>query len=419
MRRLSPAFRAWLLWALILVLAGVSFLLRTTNHVQLDDFLPPAEAVYMTLFWMVVVPLGPPAYATVGAIIVARRPRNLIGWLALLLALLVVLEDINWGLMGRLWGTTQVNASPLAISVAWMSTWMEVLLFPPLPFTLILLTFPSGRLLSRGWGMSAGATILGTALRIAAATIQPVLYVGPEQEIPNPTGIPGSEGLASLLANAGMGLAFLGTAFAVLAMVVRWRRSHGSERQQLKWLAFPSLLLLPVIALGVAGAGLPASVHFTGIAQVAGAAILSIGVPLVLGAAMLKHHLFDIDRLINRTLVYTLLTLSLLLLYSGSVVLLQNGLQQITGQASELAVVVSTLGIAALFTPLHRRIQDAIDRRFYRTRYDAVKTLAEFSEILRSEVALDSLQVQLVSAVDQCFQPAHCSIWLRQPAGEE
>lgn len=406
---------AWALWAVTLALALVSLVLRITAGISLYEVYPAAEAFYRTLFWMVIVPMAAPAYATAGAAIVSSRPRNWIGWLVLLLAFLLVVEDLHFSVIDRLGGPGLAESTALAVFVARFSAWMEVLLFPPVPFTLLLLIFPSGRLLSKGWKVFAGAALLGAALRIAAGMIEPTFTAGAVQQLSNPTGIPGSEGLALALDKLGMGIAFLGLAGAILAAVVRWMRSKGSDRQQLKWMTYPSLLLLGAMILGVGGSNLPGAVHFIGIARVAGAAVLALGAPAALWAAMLKHRLFDVDLLINRTLVYALLIVSLLLLYLGSVILLQTALQQASGQVSELAVVVSTLGIAALFTPLHRRIRVAIDRRFYRAHYDAVKTLSAFSETLRDEVALDALKSRLVSTVDESFQPAHCSIWLREP----
>jgi hypothetical protein len=196
------------------------------------------------------------------------------------------------------------------------------------------------------------------------------------------------------------------------AVIVRFRRSRGDERQQLKWFAYAvgAMVVLFVFwfSLELAGFRSPGALVFT---------IPLIGLPIAVGFAILKYRLYDIDVIVNRTLVYGTLTATLAATYFGGVVLLQGAFQALTGQESQLAVVASTLLIAALFGPLRRRVQGFIDRRFYRKKYDAEKTLAAFSATLREETDLDSLSAELLSVVRQTVQPAHTSLWLR-PAVE-
>lgn len=200
-----------------------------------------------------------------------------------------------------------------------------------------------------------------------------------------------------------------------VALVVRWRRSRPVERLQLKWVAYS-------VALVATTAPLVEVVVTTLIPAwyLAGTVVISLAiaaVPVTIGVAMLRYRLYDIDTVINRTLVYSALTVTLVLVYFGSVVGLQYILRTIAGQESQLAVVASTLVIAALFNPLRHRIQGSIDRLFYRRKYDAAKTLEEFSAKLRSETDLHTLDTELVTVVRETMQPEHVSLWIRPGSG--
>jgi hypothetical protein len=206
------------------------------------------------------------------------------------------------------------------------------------------------------------------------------------------------------------GLFFVfGTLGAVAAVVVRFRRSRGVERQQMKWFLFA---VAPVLTIPLEGY-VPEIVN-----QIAFGWVL-IGLPTAIGIAVLKYRLYDIDVVINRTLVYGTLTVSLALVYLGSVALLREVIFGFTGQSSQLTVVASTLTIAALFNPLRRRIQAFVDRRFYRHKYDARKTLEGFGARLRGETDLEALGDDLVAVVRETVQPEHASLWLRDPAAGE
>jgi cytochrome c oxidase subunit IV len=183
------------------------------------------------------------------------------------------------------------------------------------------------------------------------------------------------------------------------SLLVRWRRSGSVERLQLKWVAY-----------GVTLVGLTGYLPWTVVLSVA-----ILAVPVGMGVAMLRYRLYDIDLVINRTLVYATLTATLALLYLGGIVVLQQLFVVLTGEKSTLAVVASTLVIAALFTPLRRRIQSFIDRRRYRSKYDAAKTLDAFSSKLRDETELDTLNTELVAVVRATMQPAHAGLWLKEP----
>jgi hypothetical protein len=204
---------------------------------------------------------------------------------------------------------------------------------------------------------------------------------------------------------------------AVISLVVRFRRAKGDVRQQIKWFASAAALTLVWILLfGQASLrGLP------GVIVALSGLLVIASIPVATGIAILRYRLYDIDRIINRTLVYGVLTVMLVALYFGVIVLLQSLFIAFTGHQSTLAVVASTLLIAALFTPLRRRIQGFIDRRFYRSKYDARKTLEAFSATLREETDLGALSENLVGIVRETMQPAHVSLWLRPdktPKGE-
>ena len=279
---------------------------------------------------------------------------------------------------------------------------------------LILLLFPNGRLPSHRWRLVAWAVVLFHLLGMFEKVVRPTVGDAIDRDVfRNPTGI---ESLAGVAEIAGA-VSFLSVPLLLLASVasvwVRWRRAGDVEREQIKWLVYAAAC--GVVALG----GLAGLILFGEDSYVAffffslGFAAIFLGVPAAIGIAILKYRLYDIDLIINRTLVYGSLTATLVALYFGAVVLMQRIFVLLTGQQSTLAVVASTLLIAALFTPLRRRIQSFIDRRFYRRKYDAARTLRAFSAQLRDETDLAALSDDLVGVVRETMQPAHVSLWLR------
>jgi hypothetical protein len=203
-------------------------------------------------------------------------------------------------------------------------------------------------------------------------------------------------------------LALPAFALAVAGLVVRLRRSRGVERQQLKWFTYAAAL----VAGGLATSILIPDGAFADLGFLIGLLALA-GLPVAAGMAILRHRLYDIDVVINRTLVYGLLTVSLALVYVGSVVTLQYLFRLLSGGGSQLVIVASTLAIAALFNPLRRRFQEFVDRRFYRKKYDAARILSAFSDRLRNETDLDALGEEVVEIVRDTVQPAHVGLWLR------
>jgi hypothetical protein len=280
----------------------------------------------------------------------------------------------------------------------------------------LILLFPDGKLPSRRWRPLAWLSGVVMVLASLGVTFAPGPLEG-QPGVRNPFGLEGAPpwvwtaGIVILLL---LPLCMLASA---LSLVMRYRRSGGVEREQIKWIAFAASVvgLLYLIAmvgslfLGWGAAGTP-----LWLALLQQAALVSFtAVPIAVGFAVLKYRLYDIDVVINRTLVYGSLTAMLVGVYVVSIVVLRGLLGALTGQESQLAIVASTLVVAALFNPLRRRIQAFIDRRFYRRKYDAVKTLEAFSAKLRDETDLDALSDDLVGVVRDTMQPAHVSLWLR------
>jgi len=291
--------------------------------------------------------------------------------------------------------------------MAWLSNWIFIPVLFAAPAMLFLL-FPDGKLVSRRWIPVFWLVILTTCAAMTTSIFQPVLNDPPFEGVVNPLGFTPPLALLAPLAYIGwpgMAASFLVAAFA---MILRLRRSRGEERQQLKWLAAAAAVLPLASVSGVV-------LYYLGYDSIAGFLAIFSVVPifLVAGYAVLRYRLYDIDVVINRTLVYGLLTASLALVYFGGVASLQRLLAPVTGQGGQLASVASTLAIAALFNPLRRRFQAFIDRLFYRKKYDAVKTLEEFSMTLREETDLDALGSGLVSVARETMQPEHVSLWLR------
>jgi hypothetical protein len=293
---------------------------------------------------------------------------------------------------------------PGATLAAWLTAWVWNLALGPVAF-LPLLLFPEGRLPSPRWRPVLGLACAGIALMAGSAALAPGRFE--DYPVSNPVGIPGTDSLMSVLGGIGTA-AFVASFLAVLvSFVLRFRRSGGQERQQLKWLTY-SAALIAVAGIGAASFVEPLSTNTSNAIQ----SLALTTYPLALGIAMLRYRLYDIDVVINRTLVYGLLTATLAGAYVGLVLLLQLVLDPVTS-GSSLAVAVSTLGVAALFRPARSRIQAIVDRRFYRRKYDAARTLEQFSGRLREQVDLDALGSELRAVVADTMQPTHVSLWLR------
>jgi len=350
------------------------------------------------------------AFPLVGALIASRRPRNSIGWICLTAGLFWM--HIVLG------GSIPSGFGPYPVTSDALTQWMWV---PPVGLLGIymILLFPDGRLPSRRWRPLAwlsGAVMVSVSV---AVTITPGHLEG-YPGVRNPFGLEGYPIVTQALTGTIVLLPICILASAA-SLFVRYRHSGGEVRQQIKWVAFAASLVgvvyLSALVIGLFFApnatwGSADAPPLVGI--LLDAVLLSYaGVPIAVGFAVLKYRLYDIDLLINRALVYGSLTVLLAAAYVGSVVGLQAVLRTLTGQESTLAVVASTLAIAALFNPLRRRVQGFVDRRFYRRKYDAARTLATFNARLREETDLQALSDDLVGVAKSTVQPEHVSFWLR------
>jgi hypothetical protein len=346
------------------------------------------------------------AYAVVGAVLVSKRPTNLIGWIMAVVALMVAIFPVG-GTYATYVMVTRGQPDALAVVGAWAGSWYWYVLIA-LAVIYLPLLFPDGRLPSRRWLPVAVVPGIGTLSIVVLGALVDTLFVEGAGKIDNPIGI---EGLAFAedLPVFGLlnGLLIVGLVGAVASVVVRFRRSRGAERQQMKWFVYAAALILlaPVVDR------LPDVVNGVWLA------LVLIATSTAIGIAVLRYRLYDIDVVINRTLVYGSLTAMLVALYFVGVVLLQRVFVILTGEESTVAVVASTLTIAALFNPLRHRLQRFVDRRFYRRKYDARKTMEAFSTTLRDETDLQALNDHLVGVVAQTMQPEQVVLWLRPETG--
>jgi hypothetical protein len=394
--RSSLFARAAALLVLIVYVAGVSATVWFERRLGLQDENPAEDVVLFVGFGM---------FAVVGALLVAKRPANLVGWIMSATALIVGVFPASESYAAYVM-TTRGQPDALAVLGAWANTWYWFALLALVLIYLPLL-FPDGRLPSRRWLPVAVLPGIGLAgIIVLGALTETLRGQNVDYRIENPIGI---EGLAyvedlPIFGVLGGSLLAFGTVGAVASVAVRFRRSQGTERQQLKWFLYAAapILIMPVVD------------YMPGIVSGLVFGAVLVGLPTAIGVAVLRYRLYNIDLVINRTLVYAALTATLALLYIGGVVSLQYIFRALTGGESQLAVVASTLLIAALFRPLRRRVQSFIDRRFYRRKYDAAKTLETFSARLRNETNLDELNENLVSVVRETLQPEHVSVWQRE-----
>jgi len=349
-------------------------------------------------------PIGALTLVATGVLIASRQPRHPVAWCFLLLGLGA---EIFVALQGYgLYGTSTAPGAVIGAGTAlWVATWFWSI--PASALTVAILLFPDGRLLSRRWRPAIWATIVAIALNSVGDALR-VPLAQPDLHVDSPIGTP-------VPAESLIWLAYLGTSLWVGAMltagaslVVRFRHARGIERQQLKWFAYATAIALVALVISSVSYGLPE------IAPVVTAlsAISVLLIPVSAAAAILRYRLYDIDVVIERTLVYGVVTATLAATYVATVVVLQGLLRPLT-EGSEIAVALSTLLVVALFHPIRRRAQDAIDRRFYRARYDAARTVNAFVVRLRGDVELDSVRADLLEVVNSTIHPAHASVWLR------
>jgi hypothetical protein len=344
------------------------------------------------------------AFMAVGAVIVAHRPGNAVGWIFSAIGLLVATGVPATEYAAYVARTRSGSPAGLVLA-AWYAAWWW---YPTLVLVLVFtpLVFPTGRLLSARWRPVAVVAAVGTATIIALNVLQPTF---PDEDHPvrNPIGIAGipdpEEGaLGAVL----FGLLLLCVAAAALSVVLRFRRSRGVERQQLKWFTY-AVALMSVFLL-LTDYPFPQN----RVIDVLYGLVIAL-VPVAAGVAVLRYRLYDIDRLVNRTLVFGALTALLGAVYAGAVLVLGQLFGGVGGTPPSWAVAGATLAVAALFQPARRRTQAVVDRRFNRRRYDAAETIRAFSTRLRDQIDLDTLAAELVAVVDQTMEPTQVSLWLR------
>jgi hypothetical protein len=387
---MRPRVVSWLAWsvcAVTLLVVALSILLIYLGwSTPLPREWTPWRDQAVSLLGIIGAPV-------LGGLIASRRPRNAYGWLWLGFGLGLALQSLAMSYEAYTLVELGSLAIPRTISrVLGLGAQAALTLVP-----LLILLFPTGWLPSRRWNFlpwistTAGAVLLFLVL----------IFENPDQV----------GGAISMVAFAVVSVIFTSILLSALSIVVRYRRATGAERQQLKWFALAAVLAGAVI-IG----------HLLFVDMVLPEAFLNLldtvtitGLYVAVGIAILRYRLYDIDIIINRTLVYGSLTATLVLVYFGSVVGLQYLFRALTGQESQLAIVASTLAIAALFNPLRRRVQAVVDRLFYRRKYDAAKTLETFSAKLRDETDLDEVNSDLVRVVRNTMQPEHVTLWLREP----
>jgi hypothetical protein len=347
--------------------------------------------------------VGFSGFQLVGALVLSRRVQHPMGWLLSAVALFAALsfaltEYAAYALV------TEPDSLPAGKVAGWFASWLW---YPTLVLALVYipLLFPDGHLLSRRWrwlGLCTAGVLVATCI---ASAFSPTLEVGIENDgdtIANPLAIGFLEPALDLILVVSFPIFAVAVLLTTVSVVQRFRASRGDQRQQMKWFAVGVLLLalsIPADEISYAVGGIFFAVGL-------------LAVPVSIAIAIFRYRLYDIDRIINRTLTYGLLTATLGATYFGLVVGLQEVLRPVGG-GSDFAIVVTTLVVAALFLPARRRLQGVVDRRFNRRRYDAARTMEAFSARLREQIDLDSLRYELLSVIDETMQPRNVSLWLR------
>jgi hypothetical protein len=394
--RLTSHRAAWLAWSLWAVFVALQLAIGWL--VAFQDGTPDE------LFSLVTV-----VFATVGALVASRRPDNAVGWVLLTVGLAFAVQACGEVYVAQ-------PDHPAVGAVGWLSAvaWPVWIVLAAVYLPLL---FPTGRLLSPRWRPVAWLAGLALGLGVVSIAFAPG-DLDLSAPVRNPLAASGAVAdVMAAIQPVSLALAALTAFLAVGSLVLRFRRSRGVERQQLKWFASAVVFTFAALTLSLVAVAFPGGWRDV-IGDVGWYTFLIAClflVPLSVGVAVLRHRLYDIDLVIKRTLVYGSLTALLAAAYLGLVLLLRLALGPVT-EGSDLAVAASTLAVAALFRPLRSRIQSTVDRRFYRRRYDAAQTLQGFAGRLRDELDLDALGTDLRAVVHQTMQPAHVSLWLREAA---
>ena len=391
-----PGVLAWTLWGLAIVGTGgvlwFDHLLRQAGRTDLLQLTADGAPYVLAIF----------TGTTAGAVLASRRPRHPVGWLLLALGLSVVSSGVTDG-----YARYGLLARPGALPAAdYLAVYAEksYIAWPALLGFILLLT-PTGSLPSPRWRWWAWTAAAGPALFLASAVLVRGSLDVPYTSVSDPLLIPALSGWwSATIAGLAAAVTALTVPVGAVAMVLRFRRARGVERQQLRWVALAAGLAALAVAGTLAGVATRNAPVRDGLIGICVALI-----PLAIAAAVLRYRLYDLDRIISRTLTYGVLTVLLGGAYAGVVL----GLGQLLGRRSSLAVAAATLAVAAVFQPARRRVQAVVDRRFNRRRNDAAQTIQTFGKRLRQQVDLDSLTAELLAVVDQTMQPTQAALWLR------
>jgi hypothetical protein len=338
--------------------------------------------------------------AAVGAVLASRRPRHPVGWLLLGVGLalnvsLLAQSYVKYGLLARP-GSLPGARYLAGFTDSTVPIWLSCAGF-------VLLLTPTGKLPSPGWRWWARLAAAAPVVVVLGSVVQPD-PLAPDYD-GNPLAIPALARVLGVPAVAGVIIVMVSLLVGAGSLVVRSRRARGTERQQLRWLAYAAALAAGLLLVALVAAFVLAKDEVVTASLALGVALL----PLATGAAILRYRLYDLDRIISRTLAYGLLTV----LLGGGYALVVLGLGQLLGRDSSLVVAGATLAVAALFQPARRRIQQLVDRRFNRRRYDVARTIEQFSTRLRDQIDLDTLSTEVLAVVDQTMEPTRVSLWLR------
>jgi hypothetical protein len=349
----------------------------------------------------------PPLFAalsavTVGAVVASRRPRHPSGWLLLLLGAALTLAAV---------GLAEVSAAVAGLgSSGWLAPYLPVAILIAVDCTaFLLLLTPSGSLPSPRWRPWAAVTAVIPAVVVLVVALTHVRGA-PVHHVTSPLDLRALSAAEAVIFQVAFVICQVANLVATISLVVRFRRARGVERQQLRWLVLATGVVLALSAVVVAGV-LSGAPVLAGLVGGLCPAVLSGAI----GAAVLRYRLYDLDRIISRTLAYGLLTV----LLGGSYAVVVLGIGQWLASGSSLVVAGATLAVAAAFRPAQRRVQAAVDRRFNRRRYDGARTIEAFSARMRDHVDLDSLTGRLLGVVEQSMQPASVSLWLRPSGGDQ
>jgi hypothetical protein len=394
---------AWLWFGIVLIVTLVTLDFPRSN----------LQGSVLKILDIILVSVANLAFPLVGALIVSRQPQNTIGWLLIVPSLTNLLDPF---IRAQIVGVTYPSSHPSIFF--WLAVYLSntTWLFAIFPVFFIALLFPTGKPLTPRWRWAVAYAISLLIIFFSFAFFDKTLapdasLYGVDWSIPNPLGFfdtSGDETLFSIWLAGMVVLALL----CVVSIILRYRRAGSVERKQINWLLY---------AVGLFGAFYIPYMLLQAWGQDFWAVLVDLffmTIPLAIGIAILRYRLFDIDLIIRKTLQYTLLTGLLVLVYFGSVIVLQNLVENLTGEQSPLVIVISTLAIAALFNPLRMRVQDFIDRRFYRKKYDAEQALAKFATAARDEVDMDKLAAAMLNVVEENVQPEEVSLWLRKKTVE-